>query len=252
MSFRTILVPLDGGEHGRPAMELAFAVGRDFGAHVEVLHVRADPKAAVPLLGEGMSGAMIEEMIDIAARETDQQAATARKVFHDHCASYAIRLASTPGDEGLCASFAEEMGRDDETVARRSRLHDLVVVGRPVSGADYPSPVILNAALFESGRPVLVAPAGGGAMNRARIAVAWNGSAEGARAVTEALPFMKTAKSVYILTAESDETEGDAAPPLAAYLGWHGIKAETVAFSPAGHSVGEAILMECIKLDCGM
>jgi len=61
MGIRTILVPLDGSEASKPAVETAFMVGRDLAAHVKVLHMRADPKDAVPLLGEGMLGTMIED-----------------------------------------------------------------------------------------------------------------------------------------------------------------------------------------------
>ena len=92
MSIKTILVPVDGTEAARPALETAFAVAKEFSAHVDVLHVSADPKDAVPLLGEGMSGAMIEEMIEYAEKESGERAASARRMFDDQCARVVLRL----------------------------------------------------------------------------------------------------------------------------------------------------------------
>jgi nucleotide-binding universal stress UspA family protein len=253
MTIRTILAPLDGGDRGRPAMELAFIVGRDFSAHVEVFHVRADPKAAVPLLGEGMSGAMIEEMIELAEKDAREKAETAKRLYDDFCRTYDVPQAAAAGAaQALSARWHEEVGREDEAVAHRARVHDLVVVGRPVAGEDQPSVMTLNAALFESGRPVLVAPPQVPSTAGRRVAVAWNGSAEAARAVAAAMSFLARAEAVYVVSAESDEVGDQGARDVVDHLAWHGISAEAVTFSPAGHSVGEAMLLECGKLDCDL
>ena len=63
MTIKNILVPLDGTGATRPALEITLSIARKVKAHVDVLHVKTDSKSVVPLLGEGMSGNMIEEMI---------------------------------------------------------------------------------------------------------------------------------------------------------------------------------------------
>ena len=68
MSIKNILVPLDGTDKSKPVMTLGLSFGRELGVHVEVLHVRNDPKETIPLLGEGMSVSMIEDMIEIAEK----------------------------------------------------------------------------------------------------------------------------------------------------------------------------------------
>jgi len=257
MSIRTILVPLDGSDDSKAAMETAFAVGRNFDSHVDVLHVRPDARAAVPLLGEGMSGAMIEEMITLAEQEGNERSNKAHGIFDEFCRSFSVpvfnRELQEPGPaESVTARWLEVTGREDEEVSRTARLADLVVVGRASDQSEFSSDSVLNAALFESGRPVLLAPPKGADNFGKTIAVAWNGSAESARAVSGALPFLKNAEKVFALTAETENTEPTVSTDLADFCAWHGIKAEAVSFSPAGHSVGEAVLMECEKLGADM
>ncbi len=246
MGIRTILVPLDGSEASKPAVETAFMVGRDLAAHLKVLHMRADPKDAVPLLGEGMSGTMIEEMIELAETEGAKRAAKARAIFDGLCSEHGIPVVDEPAlTDKVSASWTEDTGREDEATAWRGRLVDLIVVGRPTSQSDGTSTMTLNAALFETGRPVLVAPSSApGALGR-KVAISWNGSSQAARAVSAALPYITRSDGVVILTVESDRTSASAAPELAAYLAWHGVRAETKIFSPTNRSVGAALLEEC-------
>jgi len=257
MSIRTIIVPLDGSESSIAAMEAALAVGKTFGSHVEVLHVKPDARAAVPLLGEGMSGAMIEEMISLAEQEGSERSQKAQKLFTDFCNANSIHIydreTETPGPaELITAGWLVVTGREDEQIGRTARLADLVVVARAPDGSEFTSGSVLNAALFESGRPVLLAPPEMPSEFGKTVAVAWNGSAESARAVSGALPFLKKAEKVYALTADTERTDQVVSNDLADFCAWHGIKAEAIGFSPAGHSVGEAVLMECEKLKADM
>ena len=81
MTIRTILVPLDGSEAAKPVMEMGLRFGKDHSAHVRVLNVRSDPKDTIPLLGEGMSVSMIEDMIQAAEKDGGERAVRGRKMF---------------------------------------------------------------------------------------------------------------------------------------------------------------------------
>ena len=81
------------------------------------------------------------------------------------------------------ATFATvTVGREEDVVAQQARLADITIVPHPESGDDASSSDALHAVLFDSGRPVLIAPhrtpvhAWG-----TRVAVAWNGTGEGCR-----------------------------------------------------------------------
>ena len=258
MSIKTILVPVDGTEAARSALEMAFVAGKQFSAHVDVLHVSADPKDAVPLLGEGMSGAMIEEMIEYAEKEAAERAASGRRMFDEQCARDSVSVAETPpAADTVSAAWVEVVGRDNEAVAQRGRLADLIVAGRPTADGDPSATMVLNAVLFETGRPVLVAPPGVSAVPSpaamgSTVAIAWNLNAEAARAVAAAIPFLSRAESVVIVTAESERTSAGAVGELAPYLAWHGVSATTKTIPPSRRAVGESLLGACADVGADM
>jgi nucleotide-binding universal stress UspA family protein len=247
MPIKTILVPLDGTEAAEPVLRTAFSVCRNLSAHLEVLHVKADSKNAVPLLGEGMSGAMIEEMIDLAEQEAATRAEKARAMFDRSLAAFGISLQESPGGDGPSASWVERTGREDEATAQRGCLSDLIVVARPTPESDVSSRMTLNAAIRESGRPVLVVPPGDEKPIGKKVAIAWNGSAEAARAVRLSMDFIESADEVLILTAEGGTTRAAAASELAGYLEWHGISGKTRTFAIADRVGGEELLKECAE-----
>lgn len=246
MTIRKLLVPVTGGDTCRPALAAALTVARDFDAHVEALHVRPDPQEAVPLLGEGVSGAMIEDLINLTRSEAETRAHHARAMFEEACAAFGVEERADPSFAGPSAEWCDVVGREDDETVRRGRLADLVVAGHPASSADGPSGLTLNAALFEGGRPVLVAPLTELQMLGRRVAVAWNGSAEAARAVTAALPFLQRADAIVLYSVETPVTPGDAAAELAQFLRWHTIASTQTGNVPVtSKSAGEAILEAC-------
>ena len=248
MTIRTILVPVDGSETAKPVMEYGLAIGRDLDAHVDILHVRPDPNETIPLLGEGMSVSMIEDMIELANKEGVERTARGRHMFDNLVKKFSLPVKDAPEAARASAQWSEEVGRHDEVTARRGRLTDLIVVGRPTPSSDVSSTMTLNAALFDSGRPVLVVPPDCDAVFGVNIAISWNGSAESARAVGSAMPLISRAEKVTVLTAASDRTLVARAPELAAYLEWRGISPATRTFTPGNRqSIGAALLAECAE-----
>jgi nucleotide-binding universal stress UspA family protein len=264
MSIRKLLVPVSGDDAARPALTAALRVATQFAAHVEGLHVRPDPQESVPLLGEGVSGAMIEDLMRLTEEEAAGRAAKALALFTETCAALDVPvIAAAEVQAGPSATWRDVIGREDDETVHRGRLADLIVLGRASGAADTVSALTLNAALFESGRPVLVAPPAAGAAVKAgatakagaggpfgrRIAIAWNGSAEAARAVTAALPFLAVAEVVVLFSAATAATPPDAAGELAEFLRWHGVAAQTGSLPDGAGPVGAAILQACAADD---
>lgn len=239
MAVRTILVPVHGSPSGRVVLKTALQVAREHDAHIDAVHVRPDPRVGVPLVGEGMSAGMVEELIDLAEKETAVRAREARALFDEVQAAERLPLTADPAGPAPSLAYAEADGREEEEIARRGRVHDLIVLARPSQRADTDATVIFNAALFETGRPVLVAPIREGAIGR-RVAIAWNGSAEAARAVASAMDFLRRADSVEAVAADPDRASGVTLDELVTYLGWHGIAVHQHSLGEAGHS-GEAV-----------
>jgi nucleotide-binding universal stress UspA family protein len=243
MAVRKVLLPLTGTEAGEAALATALMIARVWGAHVTALHVRVDSRDVAPLAGEGLSGAMIEEMMSATEKESSDRAHAVRSMFERFVIEHQVTVAEArPGAMGATASFAAVTGREEDLVAQQARLADLTVVPHPEAGEDISSSDALHAVLFDSGRPVLIAPMQPPASIGKRICIAWNGTAESAAAVLGALPWMQKAESVRILTAEGYQRRGPAAPELAAYLAMHHIHADIATFHPVDRDVGKGLL----------
>ena len=242
--FKTILVPVADASAAAP-LEAALRLAGEFKGHVVALHVRVDPALAVPLVGEGMSGAMVEEMMAAAERQAAHRAVAARAIFDGCRDRLGVALAAVPGGGDVSAEWVDVVGREEEIVAWRGRLADIVALARPGQDGDTPSPMTLNAALMESGRPLLLVPPGAPVFGR-HVAIAWNGSAEAGRAVAAALPFLERAGAVTVLSVAEDEGADDVpAGELTAYLAWHGIDARCRKLRGQSTLAGEALIDEC-------
>jgi len=253
MAYNTILVSVDGLDGSTCAVETAFWVAKRFSSHLTALHVRPDPKDTIPLLGEGMSVAMIEDMVRIAEDESQDRSQRARTRFDSCVANQGFNLSDQPGAEPPSAAWREERGREDDLAARFGRLSDLIVACRPGVDADVSQTLTLNSALFDTGRPVLVVPptansgtdSGGEAAALGRkVVISWNGSAEASRSIGLAMPLLKEADDVMVFTVGMGPVASDQAHDLATYLSWHGISSSTRALPGKGSVVGADLLEE--------
>lgn len=247
MAYRRLLLPLTGTAAGEAALHTALMVARIWNAHVHCLHVRVDARDVAPLAGEGLSGAMIEEMMAATERESGERAARVRALFDQFAAGAGgVALADNPATAlrtpGPTLSFESIAGREEDIVAQQSRLYDMAVVPHPEAEEDVSSSDALHAVLFDSGRPVLIAPREAPATIGTRVCVAWNGTAESAAAVAAALPWLHHAQAVRILTADEYQRRGPGAEGIRAYLRWHEVEAEIVPFKPQTREVGAGLL----------
>ena len=243
--FRTILIPADGTPGSQRCLKIGFEWAQRLECHVKVLHVIPDPKDTVPLLGEGMSVAMIEDMMDIALKEGSARSAAARLTYDNIVTELGANITDSPVSKGLSTHWFETVGREDDTISAHGRLADLIVAARPSAESDVSTNLNLNAAIFDTGRPVLVVPPIECSGTANRVVVSWNGSAQSARAVAFALPILKSAESVTALTVDSGNILGQRAPELETYLRWHGVDAKTQTISGSPSAVG-AKLMEAL------
>ncbi len=117
-----------------------------------------------------------------------------------------------------------------------------MIFGRAEGDASPDLAAVLEATLLSAGRPLLLVPPTPPATVGERLAIAWNGGAEAARAVAGALPFLDTAKTVHVLTAATRRTDPEVAQDLLGYLQWRGIAAERQAVTITDEPVAEALL----------
>lgn len=247
MAIRTILAPVAGTAIDERVMGMAFKMAKRFDAHLEALFVAAEPQDAIPIVGEGMSGLIIEEMIRAAESETEKREISGKATYKAAFEASGIEQSDIPMPiaKPSCA-WRKDNGREDETVARRGRLFDLVVIGRDPKEAS--ASLTFDAALMETGRPILVAPEVAPATIGEKVMIAWNGGVEAARAVTSAMPLLRTAKDVTIVSIGDVPYGRACGKALAEQFRWHGVDAAVVDNTDSGN-VANALISEAEK--CG-
>lgn len=248
MPIKKILIAVRGSESSRSTIETGLLLAATLKAHAEVLHVLADPLHAVPAFGDGMTGRMADQLVSISEKDVAERAKLARKMFDQYCARNNVPvLTGKPPAGEFSAIWLEKVGYADALMRRRGRLSDMIVLGKPTFKPKLATSMTAQAGLFETGRPVLIAPPDTPKFIGRNVAIAWNGSAEASRAVAAATNFFAAAEKVTVLTAESERTPAEAAQELADYLLLHGVHAETRIFAhmadkPLG---GTALLRAC-------
>src|SRR3546814_7940958 len=107
---------------------------------------------------------------------------------------------------------------------------------------------MLEAALFDSGRPILIAPPTPPQTVGDHCVIAWNGSSEAARTIAFAMPLLAKAKKVTVLTVEDGMVPGSSTTEVAQHLIRNDIPADHVDAKAGYRTVGEAILEETMAL----
>jgi nucleotide-binding universal stress UspA family protein len=110
----------------------------------------------------------------------------------------------------------------------------------------------LEAALFESGKPVLIVPKAAPAALGRNILIAWNGSTEQAHTNAFAMPFLKRAEKVTVLASEGHIGDGPGAEPAALHLRRNGVNATALTVKTGDRTTGEVILDHATSLGCDL
>jgi nucleotide-binding universal stress UspA family protein len=243
MSVRKFLLPLGSPASAQGALHLGLMLAKVWSAHLDVLHIKTDTREIAPFAGEGLSGALIEGMITASAREEAAREAALRELFAQEVALAGVAVGEAqPGGAEASASFTSLSGPEEQIVAHRARLADLTIVPHPLAGDDIATAEALHAVLFDSGRPVMLAPVAPPAHVGTRIAVAWTGSARSASALASAMPFIRQAQAVRVLVSPDYVKPGPGGEEVAAYIAHHGVTADVVSFGPLNRVVGAGLL----------
>ncbi len=246
--MKTILLPLENGDGLRAMLETAWLAALSFGSTIEGLYIRrALPGVVVADIGGYAAAA--PDLVESFEAEDRERGERARANFEDFLRAKGVTLGADPAAEGQpAAAWAQEIPPGDAAVGMYARLFDLTVVGRPVQGASTPAASTLETVLFDSGRPILIAPPDPPKSLGRTVVVSWNGSTETARAVAFAMPFLSRAERVVVLAVAGVMVPGPSAAEAARQLKLNGIEAESRDATTDGRGGGETILAEAAAL----
>jgi nucleotide-binding universal stress UspA family protein len=246
MTIKSILaLPHDGDTEGS-TLACAAIIARQFGAHVAATYIEGLPEQLVVSGLDGYAGYLSADLVaELEARAARQEAAM-RVAFEDF-----VRRENIPVRTGrevareASASWTAVKGHAPDIVALRGGAYDLIVAGRPDGAAANSSRAAVEAALFATGRPLLVAPPSRPKTIGETVLIGWNRSAPAARAFHAAKALLLgRARKVRLLSVATGAKSGPSAEQIADNLARHGIQAEVRELAPDYRSVGEVVLAE--------
>jgi nucleotide-binding universal stress UspA family protein len=241
--MKSILIPVEESELLESVLETALLVARRFGSHMEGLHVRPDFAGIIAATGMGAP-----YVVEDFRKEDWESIQRSRTEFERFLNRHNVPLDGGAGTGQPWATFRIEAPPGDDFIGQHARLFDLTVLGQPSRGATPPRMSTLEAALFDGGRPVLVAPPMPPQRLGHTVMIAWNASTETARTVAFARTFLEQAERVYILSVEGGMVAGPSAEEAARYLTRAGIPAQAMHVQQ-NRGVGETILEHAKSLE---
>jgi len=244
--IRTILVPATGSDTDAGVFASALTVARPLGAHLAFLHISIDAATfAATIMPEVSSGQVFTDVINRMEEEAQQREKNAKQLFESFCRREGLVVAgpSSVLSEGSAKWFGES-GSESYWLVEYARTADLLVIGRSDDDQRVPSD-LLEAALINSGRPLLIPPSAPMSALPDTVVIAWKSTPEAARAVSAAMPFLPLAKQIIIMTVAEDQTtfEEQGADRLMANLRWDGFAASVRRLEPDAQGAAETLLM---------
>lgn len=245
MSYRTVLAVLSTEADVAPVVAAALRLG--CGRDIHLIGCHGEPSQFVVMAGP----IDVPDATTIAAlyEEADARMRVVGDAFSALCTreglSYEWRPVHTQGGDSAQSSVSS------------ARIADIVMARQPDRAKEDVTTPDFEALMFESGRPVLFLPADGALADPvANVLIAWDGSREAARAVQDAMPFLKAAKNVEIVIIDADRQANLTMPlpgsDIASSLARHDIHAAITTVGREGRSTAEAIAAQVVATNADL
>ena len=241
MGLKDLLVHVDNDPACSTRVDVAVALAAKHGAHLTGLHAMGWPR-----LPGYVEAELPPDFLEEQRRHLEGLARQAEERFHDRARRRGIR-----------GEWRVDTGDIVGTTKLHARYVDLTVVGqgRDLVNAPYDLAFLPEELALGVGRPVLVVPRYGTfeAVGE-RILIAWNGSREATRAVHDAIPLLKLATKVTVLSIDPDANTGPRVPSadIALHLARHGVAAEAASDVGVDIGVGDLLLSRAADLSADL
>ncbi len=229
--MKRILIVIDGSENDADSLTSARACANMTAAQLTVAHARI-PHHSIVGVGEFLYAGD-------DSKGSEQNEARAKSAFDEVCGDLA--------DKRLLIYDAG----GEEIIAATGHGYDLIIVER-LSREDGPEASNLNAALFDTGRPVLLIPPVATSKGMEHVAIAWNGTAQTARAVKSALPLLRPEQTITVLQGSGGEAPTDF---LLEYLGAYGLSPQVQSYDSerlTARARGRALIAASVETDADL
>jgi nucleotide-binding universal stress UspA family protein len=244
--MKTILVPTEQNSSMVSALDTTLLLAQKFGSCIEGFALR--PAVADLVAMDPDSGLTM-----VAVKENDAEMVRhAEDLFRSFMTQQQVAPQSGAAGTTTTFSWLDSAPSGHDFVGSFGRIFDCIVLARPGDEWQSPSMVTLESALFESGRPVLIAPPTSPRSLATNVLVAWNCSTEQARTTADAMPLLRLAQRVTICTVEGATVAGPSGEQMARALKMNGINAETLTLKSRKGGAGEVLLAKADELGCDL
>jgi nucleotide-binding universal stress UspA family protein len=243
--MKSILVPVEEHRLIQPVLETALLLGRTLDGYLEGMAITPNMP---PYIASDLAIGDISFLDPQVRRE---RATASRRLFEAFMAAQRVPRFD-PESTGLSFGWRRDEVEEDDFVGSYGRAFDITVLGRPDDQTNHPRLPTIEAALFESGRPVLLVPPTPPATLGTTVVIAWNRSTETARTVALAMPLLAEAQRIVVVDFEDWGVAGPSTQDLGHTLAGNGLPVETRTVpNPHGHA-GEAILSTAASVSCDL
>jgi nucleotide-binding universal stress UspA family protein len=228
---KDVVVNLSGRAPQDFAADYATSVAIAFGARIAGIAFLYEP-----VIPDGTLGGVPVDLIELQREENSKAANDAVSRF-EAAAKKAGVAAET---RILDATF----GGAATLFAQIARRFDIAVVGQAQREHGASEELMIEGALFESGRPVIVVPyIQRSGLTLERALVCWDGGRTSARAIGDAMPFLERAKAVdVVVVAEERKNVQITGARMSEHLARHGITVNVKRIAKGDLAVEDAIL----------
>lgn len=230
--IKDVVVNLTGGHPQDFASDYAISLAAAFGAHIAGVGFIYEP-----VIPGSMLGGIPTDLIEVQREENSKAAKEAISRFEAAAKTAGLSAESRMVDASV-AGAADLFGR----IARR---FDIAVVGQARREQGASEELLIEGALFGSGRPVIIVPyIQEQGLKLESVIICWDGSRPAARAIADAMPFLKRAKTIEIVVVagERDKSGEITGANMRRHLARHDIEVTIKHIAGAGSDVQNAIL----------
>jgi nucleotide-binding universal stress UspA family protein len=224
--MRSLLLHIQDDDCFEARLQVALDIGRAFGSHLTCVQpIPYDFSAPGDLYGT-----MAAELLP---------------TLRDNAAKLQTRIEARLADEGVPWNWVQQLDAAGRLLLAHAALSDLVVLGARELGGGKGASGLAGQIAIHANTPVLAVPENARGFDVATPAVvAWNGSVESSHALRAAVPLLKRASAVFLVSVEEQrEAQDYDLPPTegAEFLSRHGIACEMVDLPQQDGSISGAL-----------
>lgn len=243
-SVKKLFFPIGGGLNFEERIYGALVVAKQLNAHIKFIAFQMDLGLVYDMQMVMKGGAVFNAFKDTMLAELNDEKQKNQDIFESLCKKVDIKISDKNIANETTAEFETKQGVRSKMVEFESKYCDLLVVACPPNGD---ITATFEAAVMKSGKSSIVIPRELKEFKADNILIAWSGTINISRAVTQAMFLLKQAKRVHIIsTSKYLSVAPNAKENLLEYLAFHGVNATFEEVVPT-NTPGEALLNNAVK-----